>query len=1276
MGLIGWIKSKYYNHRMNVANKHVANGDISEAELVYQKIIDKHDDAPICLAELYLNNAQDNNLKIQRLKQIEDLRNEVVEDKMCDFTKILKSHVSNITSQADILFAAKDYIWAVKLSESVYDYFKSDEKYNDKLHRYRAYQYLEESQHARDYKTALQKCVQEIQSIKFSKDKDLRDVWGRLYVEKKFQRGVFLLLPFKGLNSDVTDSLVDCVTNIVDGNDYEKKNPNSLIEVCNDAEICDLAARELVGISNQYSTKLRFDKAVRLDDYAAEYLSLDTTFNLSRCKHRLEECAVRSNAKEIEGVFKLANELKLSKAQITQLEKRTHEITEASDSVKAINICRLFLDNENFGLLYINKAKELAKSNSTQIEGKELRSLIGKYIKDDKLYDVLADFVHFIPSFKDEYYNKANEYFDKGETDSAYNLCSKLTVYPSSWLELYLQLREKEIASEKSVSKKYKFYQESLRCIIEHVADINKNSTARYNAFWNEYATVTLSRAESQPLEKAIDSLCDIRGQLANYGKAIFGFTIISDNLRSQTAKARWKYGNELELEFLFAEAIKQYASLKDEKVEQYTNRAILRTLICTVKAESVADNTHQEILNALKIRSYQALREDLAYRYVLYLLKNTKPRQAEEILNKYLPEESQLKEVCKNIYIKEAEQKLANLNVQISQMREGSLPVSEALWLQDQYDGVISLSDEISQYLPDVSDKVLACGDIAESYIIGQYFLNEEYKNAFEYLLHGDKNYWRPDYGLRSFIYDKVLLRNLAIAGLGMIENNELDIQDSQDKNWLSLAIAIWISAVHNDQLFIDSLDYTSWDDSFTFTLENSLGATTDDYYEEGLPDNINFNDAEENKNIAIRDVQNNLLARMEKAIRENYPSFEDFYNKETSALERLIELNLDEDHFCVATPHLASQQYDAMQSIQSALQNEYDQNYDNNEDVLAIGVTYGLQGEAFKDYDVTRKLAENCAKSLGESLTKVKAAFKFIDKIRYFDHMFADLKAKASTRMNQDIKDQMSYDKFVDVYEVVCSAIKDKAMSMTCANYVNGEIIQRLNKDTMQEKDGVLYLSRVYVLCKDNVQVKQNLEAVLCALARDCEESPNSQKEAALNQVLRSTGSQFKVAVDDARATGKLNAVVEKVNKGRMKQDAALKIVYDLYKRMPDNDRVCENLATLCSMCINKYIIGDDYSSSVKPILDALVTSSSTTFKQHAKKLGQEFRDIMSQIPASTKELLYPNPFRIRVSGTTLNEKGYTLKNGLEYLRKLGGASVPNSGRGLLGLDDDFPF
>lgn len=311
------------------------------------------------------------------------------------------------------------------------------------------------------------------------------------------------------------------------------------------------------------------------------------------------------------------------------------------------------------------------------------------------------------------------------------------------------------------------------------------------------------------------------------------------------------------------------YDEVAADKIQSYINRAELRSLICHVKENNVDKATEDRIYEALQLRSYQALREDLAYRFACYLLEHTRPADAEKLLREFLPDEKALLDICENIYVKEAEVRLDEFNQLVKKLNDGKMTVAEAVAFKT------SLRDykkQIAGKLTDLSKEFAKFVPIVEAYILSKMFEEEAYKEILDKLMQENPNY----------IEDDTDFRNIAIASLGLVES------DIKDDAILKRAIATCLTAIYTDRLFVTSLDYTSWDDKYEFTLDGSLGQTSYDNYDE-LPENVNFNSPVDNANIAIKDVQNSLLTRLEASVRKYHPELEAFCNSEKDALDKI---------------------------------------------------------------------------------------------------------------------------------------------------------------------------------------------------------------------------------------------------------------------------------------------------------------------------------------------------------------------------------------------------
>lgn len=832
-----------------------------------------------------------------------------------------------------------------------------------------------------------------------------------------------------------------------------------------------------------------------------------------------------------------------------------------------------------------------------------------------------------------------------GDNTTAYNVADRLSGYSETWLDLYIKLRSIDYNADLLLSERIKFQQDTLNCIghtFNSASALRGITKQEYYDLWTELKNLRVKKSEGQPKDKSIDNLSSLRDAINKYCSQSYAVNQAED-LTKKILKQKWSLATEAESDFDYDTAIKQYQSVKGEQVTSYSQRAELRMLICFIKAGKVDEDIESRISTALAFRSHQPLKDDLAYRYACYLIKSIRPGDAENILNKYLPDELDLLNLCKNIYVKESEKYLAEFNKKVASAIKGAMSVDDAnSFLRD----IDRYKKVIANHLTDTASKFDAYKSFLESYIIGAMFREERYGEAFDKIAEL----------FPSYMNNEQHLRNMAIAALGYIESGEAY------GTKLQYAISLWITVVYRDRLFVKSLDYTSWDDDFTFTLSSSLGRTGDSDYDV-LPDNINFDDPVENENIAIKDVQTSLITRLETDIRDNYPDYEDYLNREKSALDNLLDINLDRG-FVIATPGIATEHRDIWDSIKSALDYELEQDYGNTEDVLRSGLTYNIETGQFADYKRTTSSADNCKRALEQSPSQIKSAFTSLPQIKEYTKLYEELRAFVSSKLNEAVKNKMLYTNFMDKFEPVCRAFNEPQLSFAFSNYANGEVIHRLNDDSLKECVGIGYLLRIYQIAPTSVQVKKNLIGVLQYLVREYEDSGRSEDKRAIDNVVRAGGSEFKNIVDETRVDAKLSVIIDKVNKNQMQHKDALTQLYDLYKQYPDNDRLCENLVTICDMCIMEYVIGQKSGRySVCNILDALESNRSQTFRKYAGKLKNTYDTIWNQLGFETQMLMEG----MGGLNSTLNDKGLALKKGLDYYSNL-------SGRSRLG--SRFPF
>ena len=833
----------------------------------------------------------------------------------------------------------------------------------------------------------------------------------------------------------------------------------------------------------------------------------------------------------------------------------------------------------------------------------------------------------------------------------AYDICHRIELYKDYWVQLYLKLRSLDYDNESTLLQKIAYQRETIDCIIAKVSDPATIHDALYIDVWESYIASIFDKSKAQPNEKAASSLKQLESDVHRYCPDAFQKYHLT--ISCHILQNLWTIATECEIAGEYSAALEQYSDMvneirscdslplawlshdskihpkKDEKRAMlYLVKAECRTLICKLKAGLLVETDESVIVNSLSRDIDASVEEDLAYRFAYYLLEHIRPTEAEKIIKTYIPNEKELLDLCKDIFIRCAELNLKEFNDKLTLIQNGEMTSEDAKAFLAEID---SYYDKISVYLPDTKDKFATYKDLIDNYILHTYFNEEKYAEAYAYL--------RTTY--RNFLKDDQSFRNVAIASLGMVEN-----KTASDEN-IKFAISTWISAIFTDRLFVKSLDYTTWDNAYTFTLQGCLGSSDFDK----LPDNVNYDDPIDNQIISIKEVQLSLLNRMETAIRNNYPQYESFFNDEKSALEALVDLNLGVKCPLVA-PYISNTFKAYRNAIKNSFSTDLQHDYGNKEQILSLGVKYGFDDEVYTDYKKAMKIVFSCKEALQTlDATAISIAFHDISPILGYAELHSSLKSCVANAMSAAERGKMDYKKYFSLFYSVCLKMIDDSLSFTCAKYMNSEIVSRLNAETMKLQDGVNYLYKLYLLAPSNIQVKENLQGVLRNLAVECETKENQQDKSLLDSIIQRTGNTFLSAVTE----GKMGGIINKFNNDKISSEDALEQTYSIYCKCSSNELVCRTLVDLCLRCIHEHIIRDtSVAPFVKNLLDKIANNKSAEFNKKSLAISEDFHKIWDQLPIESK-LLISGSSSILTRNQSLNSNGIALQTGLRYMQKL---------------------
>ena len=851
----------------------------------------------------------------------------------------------------------------------------------------------------------------------------------------------------------------------------------------------------------------------------------------------------------------------------------------------------------------------------------------------------------------------------------ARRLCLSLKSYSSDWYEKYLVIvagyLSKIAASNEIAASIYSCFD----TLSANEVDIKNLNSDIIIGLWDSLFKAELTNTQEMTYEDStshLQKLCIYVSENCYADKE----KELLKNITSELVAIHKKEGYKQEGAGNIDKAISSYNCLSSVGDVRSKTWAKIRTTICQLKKGTSLKE--KDVLNVLSYVGFAKEKKDLSYRYGIWLIKNTSAKNALDFIKEHLPNEDELIDICNNEYIVEAEASLAELNASIEDMTTGKMSLSDATKLASKID---SYDATISPYLKNVHSKIISLKESIQSYILSKSFEEGDYKLALKLL---------KDTGASWFL-DDIYFRNVAIACLGIAENGLLNKLNYKE------VISYWLTAVYRDQLFVQSLDYTSWDDSYTFTLYNSMGGSKEESFDT-LPDNVNFDEAIKGTVISICEVQQSLLGRFEAAIESLDDFYRQFYNAQKDAMDSLVKLNLD--HPCmIAAPYLANNTRKCINKIKGTLDYEYD-NY-RNENTLKVGLMYNLTSGVYGDYKTATTAIDDCSKAiLTKSVVQVNSAFcdSAIDSIREFPDLYSSFVVNLQNALSSLIKDEADYKTVMSLFIPICRLINDSTIAYMFGNHINQCVVGELNDEKLDLATGLEDMVSVYEVAKNCSRLKDNIGNVIEALIGKYVTEEKSTDLSTLKTVLSKTGREFEpnvektlteqvvmVAVisdhldsikglatisanseslrlrlshikdeaEEASINLQLSQIVDKVNNNKILYYSALQKVYSLYKVHQNNKRVCENLCTLVGMCIREYVIPDKVGkSTVMTIFDKLKYNKSTTYKSCASSLREERENILGSLPYEARRLLTGGT----AYGSTLNAEGIRLKNALQ--------------------------
>lgn len=537
----------------------------------------------------------------------------------------------------------------------------------------------------------------------------------------------------------------------------------------------------------------------------------------------------------------------------------------------------------------------------------------------------------------------------------------------------------------------------------------------------------------------------------------------------SQLAKVFYDFGIENEKAEKYVDAIRDYSkSLKhanESSNSSIKNLSICRTEICKLKnGEIISENNLAEINKAPK-----SIQFDFYFRYAKRLLVNGDYNNAEKIitgkLEKSNREVEKLYSFIKTDRQNKAIIKVNEINETVNNLYSNSIDIEDVKKIYTEIDkSLLSVEKEF----PAISAKLNNLRPSLFNRILNYYIDERQYGNAISLIEKFPNFYQFPE-----------LIKNLGVCSYNFAHDGNIT-----EKNYKSI-ISNWLTAVYSDKVIIKSLEYASWDDDYTFTLNDSLGAKYEIY--DDLPENINYDESSED-NISIGVTQRELLNQFEILLNKTVSNptllsaCQHYYSYEKESIEKVIEL-LDKD-ILIAGPHFAKT-FSINEDIIEFLDNEYSE-YDN-EEALQAGIPFLKDNSDtyVREYATAKELVDSVRIYIErEDLKAIKDANSDRKKslIEKFETIQNKIQDSFFSILASKIEDDDESVVLIKIMEEVIkfSPINDK-LKYQYSTYVSNYCIGKVNDQEISNYEALVLMKQAYFFSTSNPRICKNIISLI---------------------------------------------------------------------------------------------------------------------------------------------------------------------------------------------------
>lgn len=495
-------------------------------------------------------------------------------------------------------------------------------------------------------------------------------------------------------------------------------------------------------------------------------------------------------------------------------------------------------------------------------------------------------------------------------------------------------------------------------------------------------------------------------------------------------------------------------------KANAYTRLGICK-LRCRLPVPNEAFNHISQADNSFKL--------DFYYRHAIALIKENKFVSAEEVLVKHLNHKSAAIEKVRTLLaankMRTAVRDVEEINADLEQVLTGAHKISD---VQKLYKKVNERTPSIVAVLPQCQERLSQLNPSLFNRLLFHYLSEESYGNAMEFI----ENY--------PFFWTKPeLLKNLGICSLHLVATGGLTEDNFRN------VISSWLTAIYSDVVLLKSLDDTSWDDPYTFTLVESIGSHYN--FHDEMPENVNF-DPVSDTNLSIGVTQRELVSEFEALLHQQRFSgtfantIHDFYAMEKKSIEDLIAIIPNKILF--AAPHFAKK-HGVSANILVELEEDY-QSY-NDENALVAGIPYATPTtqNLIGKYAQAMALIDDILKAIDSvDLTRLKSLKKdnYYALLGFFLNVRATAEIRMLDRIDALIARMGENEKLIALMEIVLQISPERGkLQYQYANFVANYCVSRVNSNKISNIEALVLMKNGYTNAMENPRICKNLITII---------------------------------------------------------------------------------------------------------------------------------------------------------------------------------------------------